>query len=81
MAEMKANDSDPHLLLNKDSISSTLAFIGPIIALLCSITCLVILNTYLKILKTSYVSGQKLVTSDSFFWFLSLTKNVNRARN
>ena len=55
MAEMKANNSDPsHLLLNKDSIRSTLAFIGPIVALVCSITCLVILNTYLKILKEEF---------------------------
>ena len=48
---MKTNNSETHLLFSKDSISSALAFVGPIIALVCSMTCLVILNTYLKILK------------------------------
>ena len=54
MAEMKINSSEPHLFLNKDSITSTVAFVGPNIGLVCSMTCPVILNTYLKILKEEF---------------------------
>ena len=44
------NVTSPHLLWH-DSLASNLAFIGPIIALICSIICIIILNTHLKMLN------------------------------
>ena len=63
-------------LLWYDSLGSRLTFIGPLFPLISSITCLVILNTYLKILHHIFKKLINIVLIVNII-FLSLTITIN----
>ena len=71
---MSTNKS--HLLWDNDSISSYLTIIGPIVPLISSITCLIILNTYLKVLKEIFKTIINIVLIFNIICF-SITIAIN----
>ena len=72
---MYSTNISSHLLWY-DSLGSRLTFIGPLFPLISSITCLVILNTYLKILHHIFKKLINIVLIVNIV-FLSLTITIN----